>query len=340
MPPASGAGERSPQLSTQADPVLAAEREHLCNSREYLRLMREDVLGLRAMGGDRVSEEYLKADLHHRAEALREIPGTPLFFGRLDYAGDGVAPDESFLAETDGHARAAAAGDGGGGRAGRAGQAGQAGRGRALPGERFHIGRRHIHDGEGHPVVIDWRAPVSRPFYRASAADPMGLARRRRFGFAGAELTAYEDEEFTPPRQQDRAGRGGRPGGPGGPGGRGGAPVSAIMLAEIERPRSGPMRDIVATIQPDQDDIVRAEAGQTVCVQGAPGTGKTAVGLHRVAYLLYAHPEPDAARRRAGDRAEPGIPVLHPRCPAGARRSRCHPADHPRPGRHGAGAGH
>src|SRR5262249_8374492 len=65
---------------------------------------------------------------------------------------------------------------------------------------------------------------------------------------------------------------------------------SRILIDEIERPRSGPMRDIVATIQPDQDDIVRADAAQTVCVQGAPGTGKTAVGLHRVAYLLYAYP--------------------------------------------------
>ena len=75
-------------------------------------------------------------------------------------------------------------------------------------------------------------------------------------------------------------------------GGRGGATLtSRILVEEIERPRVGPMRDIVATIQPDQDDIVRADAGQTVCVQGAPGTGKTAVGLHRVAYLLYAYPE-------------------------------------------------
>jgi len=144
----------------------------------------------------------------------------------------------------------------------------------------FHIGRRHVHDEDGTPVVIDWRAPVSRPFYRASQADPMGLALRRRFGFSGGDLTAYEDELFT----------------------AGGAPgasrvrseekkTSTLLIAEIERPRSGPMRDIVATIQPDQDDIVRADASRTVCVQGAPGTGKTAVGLHRVAYLLYAHKE-------------------------------------------------
>ena len=125
--------------------------------------------------------------------------------------------------------------------------------------------------------MIDWRAPVSRPFYRASPAEPMGLARRRRFGFSGGELTAYEDEDFPVA---------------GGPPAAGLAPpTSRILIEEIERPRSGPMRDIVATIQPDQDDIVRASADQTVCVQGAPGTGKTAVGLHRVAYLLYAYAE-------------------------------------------------
>ncbi len=228
-----------------ADPVLAAERSHLRRSREYLRLMREDVLALPALGGDRVSIEYLKADLHHRAEALRDIPDAPLFFGRLDYAPGSVWAEE---------------GEGG------------------ADGERFHIGRRHVHDPGGRPIVIDWRAPVSRAFYRASQSDPMDLLRRRRFGFSGGDLTAYEDEEF-----------GGAAAGDGRP--------SRIMLDEIERPRSGPMRDIVATIQPDQDDIVRADADATVCVQGAPGTGKTAVGLHRVAYLLYAHAK---AMKRGG----------------------------------------
>ena len=168
----------------------AAERDHLRRSREFLRLMRQDVLGLEAMAGDRVSQEYLKADLYHRAQALRDIPGVPLFFGRLDYAEGAVMNTGTFPAEA-GQPEAAGNGDGEGHGAGRPGQ--------ALPGERLHIGRRHIHDRDGHPVVIDWRAPVSRPFYRASAADPMGLVRRRRFGFAGAELTAYEDEEFTRP---------------------------------------------------------------------------------------------------------------------------------------------
>src|SRR5215831_2979751 len=103
------------------DPVLATERDYLRQSREYLRLMRENVLSLRAMGGDPVSEEYLKADLYRRAEVLRDIPDAPLFFGRLDYAAGSVWSEE-----------------------------GESG----TYGERFHIGRRHVHDRGGHPIVI------------------------------------------------------------------------------------------------------------------------------------------------------------------------------------------
>ncbi len=137
-------------------------------------------------------------------------------------------------------------------------------------GESFHIGRRHVTGPDGDALVVDWRAPVSTPFYRASSTDPMGVDLRRRYGFARGELTGFEDEPLT---------------------GGGGAEHSAILEAEIERPRVGPMRDIVATIQPEQDVIVRADLARSICVQGAPGTGKTAVGLHRAAYLLYAHRE-------------------------------------------------
>ena len=249
MPPA------SPESAGQADPdpTLTAERAHLDQSREFLRLMREDVLSLRALAGDPVSEEYLKADLYRRAEALKDLPDTPLFFGRVNYARHPPAGGGSFA------------------------------------GEEFHIGRRHVHDGTGRAVVVDWRAPVSRPFYRASPAEPMGLALRRRFGFSGAELTAYEDESLLA--------------GAAAAGNAGQAGPSRILIDEIERPRSGPMRDIVATIQPEQDDIVRSAVEQSVCVQGAPGTGKTAVGLHRVAYLLYAY---------AGRLSRGGVLVIGP----------------------------
>jgi DNA helicase IV len=149
-----------------------------------------------------------------------------------------------------------------------------------LGAETFHIGRRHVRDAAGDPVVIDWRAPISRPFYQATAVDPQGLTRRRRFGFSAGELTGYEDEILVD-----------------------GEETGDYLRAEIERPRSGPMRDIVATIQPDQDDIVRAPLAESICVQGAPGTGKTAVGLHRAAYLLYTH---------GGQLARTGVLVVGP----------------------------
>ncbi|HET6966912.1 MAG TPA: AAA family ATPase [Ornithinibacter sp.] len=133
--------------------------------------------------------------------------------------------------------------------------------------ETFHIGRRHVSDDRGDPVVVDWRAPISTAFYRASAAEPMGVELRRRFGVDRGRLTAYEDERLSHGVATDH---------------------SAILAAEIERPRSGPMRDIVSTIQPEQDEIVRSDLATNICVQGAPGTGKTAVGLHRAAWLLYS----------------------------------------------------
>jgi hypothetical protein len=140
--------------------------------------------------------------------------------------------------------------------------------------EIFHIGRRHVSDADGEPMVVDWRAPVSTPFYRATPKEPMGITARRRYGFARGHLTGFEDEPLT---RADLPTEGSS------------TAHSNILEAEIERPRTGPMRDIVATIQPEQDVIVRMPLERTLVVQGAPGTGKTAVGLHRAAYLLYAH---------------------------------------------------
>jgi DNA helicase IV len=143
--------------------------------------------------------------------------------------------------------------------------------------EIFHIGRRHVRDQAGDPIVIDWRAPVSRAFYRATPDDRLGVRLRRRFGFSDGRLTSYEDEHLDLGEELGLA--------------------SDLLREEIERPRVGPMRDIVATIQPDQDELVRAHLDTSLCIQGAPGTGKTAVGLHRAAYLLYTYPE---RLRRAG----------------------------------------
>ncbi len=137
--------------------------------------------------------------------------------------------------------------------------------------DRFHIGRRHVTDAAGEPLVLDWRAPLSRKFYQANVTEPQGVDIRRRFGFVRGELSGFEDEHLNRGEELGTASR--------------------ILTEEIERPRVGPMRDIVATIQPEQDVLVRAELDASIAVQGAPGTGKTAVGLHRAAYLLYAHRE-------------------------------------------------
>jgi len=216
--------------TTAPDPVLTAERAHLARAAGCLAQMRTAAVSVTDAGVDAWASERLGAARAQRLLSLAADPGVPVFFGR-----------------TDGTAEAGLDG---------------------AP-ETFHIGRRHVRDTAGDPVVIDWRAPMSRPFYQASAADPQGVARRRRFGFAAGELTSYEDERLA--EGEDDGGDG------------------ELLRAEIERPRSGPMRDIVATIQPDQDDIVRAPLTESICVQGAPGTGKTAVGLHRAAYLLYTH---------------------------------------------------
>ncbi|WP_097884800.1 HelD family protein [Streptomyces sp. st140] len=227
-----------PTRTTGTTDPLAHERAHLAASRAALRGMREDVqaLDIRDVTANWVNAAVLQSQIDDRIQALADLSHTPLFFGRLDYL----------------HAVGGELAEG-------------------ADGERFYIGRRHVHDAAGDPMVIDWRAPVSQPYYQASRTSPQDVGLRRRFGYTGGELTAYEDEHLTDPAEAEH--------------------TSRLLQAEIERPRVGPMRDIVATIQPEQDEIVRSGLGGTVCVQGGPGTGKTAVGLHRVAYLLYAHRE-------------------------------------------------
>ncbi len=146
--------------------------------------------------------------------------------------------------------------------------------------EGFHIGRLAVANEERDPVVIDWRAPVAEPFYRATGREPMGLVRRRHFVVKGRELLGIEDELFG----ADHLGVADEEGIPVGPGGLRGY---STLLASIERGRTGQLGDIVATIQAEQDEIIRSPQPGVLVVQGGPGTGKTVVALHRAAYLLY-----------------------------------------------------
>jgi DNA helicase IV len=140
----------------------------------------------------------------------------------------------------------------------------------------WRIGRRHVEDTRSDPVVIDWRAPVAVPFYRASGKDALGLSRRRQIMVDRGSVLGVADDLFGGGQDEDMTTRL-----------RGGD----ALLAELERARTGEMLDIVATIQAEQDEIIRAPLPQLLTVQGGPGTGKTAVGLHRAAFLLYNHPE-------------------------------------------------
>ncbi len=138
-------------------------------------------------------------------------------------------------------------------------------------GERWHVGRRHVEDEESLPVVVDWRAPVSAAFYRATAVDACGLEFRRRYSVIEREIVSIFDEDLSDPESLGASG------------------LPDPLLAELERSRTGQMRDIVSTIAAEQDIIIRAPLEELLVVQGGPGTGKTAVGLHRAAFLLFQH---------------------------------------------------
>ncbi|WP_077796686.1 AAA family ATPase [Streptomyces sp. JHA26] len=146
-------------------------------------------------------------------------------------------------------------------------------------GEAHHIGRIGLRadDAERTPVLIDWRADVARPFYLATGHTPMGLRRRRHIASEGRRVTALHDEildlgDETRTGHEDPSG-------------------DAVLLAALNSARTGRMGDIVQTIQADQDRIIRAPHRGVLVVEGGPGTGKTAVALHRAAYLLYEHRE-------------------------------------------------
>jgi len=142
-------------------------------------------------------------------------------------------------------------------------------------GERFYIGRLGVWDDEHDVVVVDWRAPAAEPFYRATGRAPMEIERRRHFATRGRTLLGIDDEFFGDLRDlasEDLGIRG-----------------QGALIAALEASRTGRLGDIVATIQGEQDEIIRADMPGVMVVQGGPGTGKTVVALHRAAYLLYTH---------------------------------------------------
>ena len=144
-----------------------------------------------------------------------------------------------------------------------------------LDGDLRYIGRVGLSDADHHPLLTDWRAPAARPFYQATAAHPQGVTLRRHIQTRGRDVVGIEDDVLdldAVENPSDLAGEG-------------------ALLAALAEHRTGRMGDIVATIQAEQDAIIRSDVDGVLVVQGGPGTGKTAVALHRAAYLLYAHRE-------------------------------------------------
>jgi len=142
-------------------------------------------------------------------------------------------------------------------------------------GDTYYIGRLAVSDDHQEPLVVDWRAPVAEPFYRATGRQRMGLARRRHFATRGRQLLGVEDELFGE-HVLDLGESSGLQG-------------QGTLIAALETARSGHLGDIVATIQGEQDEIIRSPLAGVLVVQGGPGTGKTVVALHRAAYLLYTY---------------------------------------------------
>lgn len=149
--------------------------------------------------------------------------------------------------------------------------------------EPVYIGRLGLTDRAGRRLLIDWRSPAAEPFFGATHADPMGMASRRRYRWTNGRITDYWDEVFTTD---------------GFDGHRASLDDQSAFIASLGSSRSSRMRDVLATIQADQDAIIRAGSRGALVVDGGPGTGKTVVALHRTAYLLYA--DPRLGHRRGG----------------------------------------
>jgi DNA helicase IV len=259
-----------PELRMANHPDLAAEQAYLDRAHACLERSRQAATRLTSMvevgrGGTeqaRYEREVILDTVVTRLQQL-QLGDAALCFGRIDRRDDdGPAPagdgDEG-LGSGNGHRPAA-------------------------PGvESFYIGRVAVSDEHQEPVIVDWRAPVAEPFYRATGRQPMGLARRRHFATRGRTLLGIEDELFgdalaefgmavEEPTEATPAITG-----------------QGALFSALETARTGRLTDIVATIQGEQDEIIRGPLPGVLVVQGGPGTGKTVVALHRAAYLLYTH---------------------------------------------------
>ena len=165
--------------------------------------------------------------------------------------------------------------------------------------ERFYIGRVGLWDDQQEPIVVDWRAPIAEPFYRATGRVPLGLQRRRHFASRGSTLLGIEDEFFGENAaigldlgDDAVVGTSGEVGDDAvvGTSGEQTAVTGAVaLMTSLQAARTGRLSDVVATIQGEQDQVIRSAMGGVMVVQGGPGTGKTVVALHRAAYLLYTH---------------------------------------------------
>jgi DNA helicase IV len=253
-------------------PDLEAEQEFLNRAHDGLESMRGEarqmLQGVLDLGKGGTFQSRTERDIVVRTSLARlehlDIGDQALYFGRIDRF---PAPDA----------------DGGNGSA---------------LGESFHIGRLAVSGPDHEPLVVDWRAPVAEPFYRATGLDPQGLARRRHLAVRGRTVLGLEDEYFVDPTRapgapllpvSDTPASDEEPSGErllsegmvlGGPG---------ALLSALGQARTGHMGDIIGTIQREQDEIIRSPLSGVLVVQGGPGTGKTAVALHRAAYLLYTH---------------------------------------------------
>lgn len=232
-------------------PDLPGEQAYLDRSYERLEALRQQAQAqlkdaFTERGG--TFQSFTERDIKVRSSLSRleklELGSEALIFGRIDRTADGPGRPEPS--------------------------------GPATQGESFHIGRLAISDARHEPLVVDWRAPVAEPFYRATGAHPMGLRRRRHFLTEGRHIVDLEDEIFGGSGEEDSAAVLGLAG-------------PHVLQAALERAHTGRMRDIVATVQAEQDEVIRAPLAGALVVQGGPGTGKTAVALHRAAYLLYTH---------------------------------------------------